>query len=89
MDSFSVEDKPESPLAWFWNLFSGKEKTTSITIPKYPSSPDEVNLAVALQYGTAAGIPQLSKFIKEFVDKVYQPAYEDYTVLIDAGNTDG
>lgn len=88
-DSFSVQAKPESPLAWFWSLFGGKEKTTSFTIPKYPSSPDEVNLAVALQYGTATGLPQLSKFIKEFVDKVYQPAYEDCATLIDTGNTDG
>ena len=89
-DSFSVQPKAESPLAWFWNLFgSGKEKTTSITIPKYPTNPEEVNLATALQYGTATGLPQLNKFVKEFVAKVYQPGYGDCTVLMDTGNTDG
>ena len=61
----------------------------TITVPKYPSSSDDINLAVSLQYGTAQGIVQLQKFMKEFVAKVYQPGYADCTTLIDTGNTDG
>jgi aromatic amino acid aminotransferase I len=36
----------------------------------------------------ASGLPQLQKFVKEFSDKVYQPAYSNYTTLLHAGNTD-
>jgi aromatic amino acid aminotransferase I / 2-aminoadipate transaminase len=92
-DSFSLSPniQRESSLSWVWKLFSGqKEKTTSITIPKYTSDPlNEVNLAVALQYGTAQGIIPLQKFLKEFAAKVYQPNYADFTTLINTGNTDG
>lgn len=63
-------------------------KTTPLHIPKYPADKDEINLAVALQYGTAQGIPQLQKFIKEFTAKVYQPAYKDWANLVQTGNTD-
>ena len=61
----------------------------SITVPKFPTSSDDINLAVSLQYGTAQGIVQLQKFMREFVAKVYQPGYSDCTTLIDTGNTDG
>lgn len=64
-------------------------KTTPLNIPKYPAQKDDINLAVALQYGTAQGIPQLQKFVKEFTKKVYQPAYENWTNLTHTGNTDG
>ncbi|KAL7282645.1 hypothetical protein ACG7TL_004118 [Trametes sanguinea] len=91
-ESFSVTNtQSESSLSWLWKLFGSnrKEKTNNITIPKFPEHPDEVNLATALQYGTATGLPQLQKFINNFVKKVYQPAYEDWTTLVQTGNTDG
>ncbi|PSR73704.1 hypothetical protein PHLCEN_2v10623 [Hermanssonia centrifuga] len=91
-DSFSLESTPrESALSWVWKLFGAgpKEKTTTITVPKFPSHADDINLAVALQYGTAQGIVQLQKFLKEFVAKVYQPAYADFATLVQTGNTDG
>ena len=93
-DSFSLKpsEQDTSSLSWFWKLFgrANKEKTNPITIPKYVEHPaEEINLSVALQYGTAQGLPQLQKFLKEFVDKVYQPAYDDCTVLVHTGNTDG
>ena len=89
-DSFSVSNQLESSLSWLWNLFgSRKEKTNSITIPKYPTTKDDITLKVALQYGTATGLPQLQKFLKEFVEKIYQPAYLDWTTLVQTGNTDG
>ncbi|KAI0089178.1 PLP-dependent transferase [Irpex rosettiformis] len=93
-DAYSLEPSEErsSSLSWVWKLFgagSSKEKTTGITIPKYVSDANkEVNLATALQYGTAQGIVPLQKFIKEFSAKVYQPAYENWTILLHGGNTD-
>lgn len=92
-DSFSLQpaNQEESTLSWVWKLFgTSKEKTTSIAIPKYTNDPDnEVNLAVALQYGNARGISPLQKFLTEFTAKVYKPAYEDFATLIQTGNTDG
>lgn len=93
-DAYSLEPSQErsSGLSWVWKLFgagSSKDKTTNITIPKYVTDElNEVNLATALQYGTAAGILPLQKFIKEFSAKVYQPAYENWTILLHGGNTD-
>ncbi|KAJ7180012.1 pyridoxal phosphate-dependent transferase [Mycena crocata] len=89
-NSFPVEtDRSTSSFSWLWNLFGvNKEKTTSVTIPKYPVRPEDLNLATALQYGMSSGLPQLQKIVKEFSDKVYQPAYKNYTTLLHAGNTD-
>ncbi|KAH9943153.1 PLP-dependent transferase [Epithele typhae] len=57
-------------------------KTASITVPKYPVKPTDVNLAVALQYGTATGLPQLQKAVNEFVETTFQPAYADWKTLL-------
>ncbi|KDQ64466.1 hypothetical protein JAAARDRAFT_201799 [Jaapia argillacea MUCL 33604] len=93
-ESFPVSvAEQSSSLSWLWKIFGAsspsKEKTSHLSIPKYPSRPDEVNLSAALQYGTATGLPQLQGFLKDFVDRVYQPAYSDYTTLVHTGNTDG
>ena len=89
-NSFSVDESTrESGFSWLWNLFSPKQKTISVSVPKYPTSPDQLNLAVALQYGQATGLPQLQAFVREFVAKVYDPGYSDWTCLADTGNTDG
>lgn len=37
----------------------------------------------------ASGLPQLKEILHEFVEKVYQPAYGNWTTLIHTGNTDG
>lgn len=93
-ESFAVtSSQSESSLSWLWKLFGAngrKEKTSTITIPKYVDRPTEdINLATALQYGMATGLPALSKFINEFVGKTYQPGFSDWTALIQTGNTDG
>ncbi|KAL4247015.1 Class-I pyridoxal-phosphate-dependent aminotransferase-like protein [Abortiporus biennis] len=86
-DSFAL-DSNSSSVSWFWRLFGSSTKTQPITVPKYPTKPDQVNLATSLQYGTSKGLPQLVDFIKEFVEDVFQPAYSDATVLLQTGNTD-
>lgn len=90
-ESFAVKaDEQESSVSWFWKLFGKpKERTNPITVPKFPTKPDEINLAVALQYGMSTGLPQLQKFIDEFIAKVYQPAYSNCESLVQTGNTDG
>ncbi|KAJ7700049.1 pyridoxal phosphate-dependent transferase [Mycena rosella] len=90
-NSFPVEPtQGSSSFSWLWKLFGADklEKTTSVTIPKYPLRPEDINLATALQYGLSGGLPQLQKIVKEFTDKVFQPGYENYTTMLHAGNTD-
>jgi aromatic amino acid aminotransferase I len=65
-----------------------KERTTDITIPKYPTEFGQVNLATSLQYGAATGIVQLQAIFNEFSAKVFQPAYADWTTKVHTGNTD-
>ncbi|KAH7887779.1 pyridoxal phosphate-dependent transferase [Phlebopus sp. FC_14] len=93
-ESFALIPAEHSPssLSWFWKLFGAnktKERTSNIIIPKYPTSPTDINLASSLQYGAAVAQTQLQDFLSHFVAEVYQPAIRDYTVLIDTGNTDG
>lgn len=60
-------------------------------MPKYGASTDPmtVDLEHLLQYSGAQGHPALQAFIKEFVTKIYQPAYADWDTLLDIGSTDG
>ncbi|KAJ8701767.1 hypothetical protein PTI98_000520 [Pleurotus ostreatus] len=93
-DSFplSPTSSSTSAFSWLFRLFQGSkppEKTTHLTIPKYPAAPNDLNLAASLQYGMAKGVPQLQKILDELVGKVYKPAYEDSVILVHAGNTDG
>ncbi len=37
----------------------------------------------------ATGQPKLTEIIREFVEKVFLPAYGNWTTLIHTGNTDG
>lgn len=36
----------------------------------------------------SSGLPQLQKIVKEYSDKVYDPGYKNYQILLHAGNTD-
>nr|GAT55950.1 predicted protein [Mycena chlorophos] len=87
-NSFPSSTSPESTFSWLWKLLGAKEKTTSISVPKFATRPEDINLATALQYGLSSGLPQLNKLVKDFSKKVYQPAYENWTTLLHAGNTD-
>ncbi|TFY60507.1 hypothetical protein EVG20_g7392 [Dentipellis fragilis] len=96
-DSFPLvapsTDANTSSFAWLWRLFGASDKgehTTRITIPKEPSAGDNgLNLATALQYGPATGLAPLQKFIQEFSEQVYHPAFSDCTTMLHTGNTDG
>lgn len=93
-ESFALSPtEPSTSLSWLWKLFgshnANKEKTQAITIPKYPAVDGDINLATSLQYGQASAQSQLQDFLKRFISEVYRPAFADWTVLIDTGNTDG
>ena len=92
LDSFTPmtsEERQPSAFSWLWNMFGSKEKTISFTVEKYPEHPGDINLARALQYDTSQGSVQLREIIKAFTGRVYQPVYEDWEILMHAGNTDG
>ncbi|KAI9453469.1 PLP-dependent transferase [Lactarius psammicola] len=84
-----------SPFGWLWRIFGGsagrKDDTTArIEVPREPRPDDGgLNLAAALQYGPATGLPPLRMFIREFTERVYAPAYDNWTTLVQTGNTDG
>ncbi|KAJ7368276.1 pyridoxal phosphate-dependent transferase [Mycena albidolilacea] len=88
-NSFPVErEQDSSSFSWLWKLLGGaKERTTSVTIPKYSTRPEDLNLATWT--GMSKGLPQLQKIVQEFSDKVYDPGYKNYQTLLHAGNTDG
>jgi aromatic amino acid aminotransferase I len=92
-ESFALTAPEPSSFSWLWNIFkpssSAKEKTSTVTIPKYPAKPGDLCLSTTLQYSPAVAFPQLQEIMYEFTTKVYQPAYEDYTTLVHTGNTDG
>ncbi|ORX39894.1 pyridoxal phosphate-dependent transferase [Kockovaella imperatae] len=75
----------KSMLSWIFG-----PKTSSFTIPKYVQNADArtIQLATSLQYQQATGPPALPLFLREYVAKVYQPAYADWDVLINCGATD-
>ncbi|EKD02611.1 hypothetical protein A1Q2_03037 [Trichosporon asahii var. asahii CBS 8904] len=82
-----VPTKPKKTLMEW--LFGGN---LQFTIPKYASDPTDpmaIQLATSLQYQAATGPPALPKFLREYVEKVYQPGYADWDVLVDVGATDG
>jgi aromatic amino acid aminotransferase I len=76
-------------LSWLWSLFAPAKPTVPITVPKFPASPTDLNLASALQYSVSKGLPQLEAFIKAFTAAVYRPAYANWAILAHTGNTDG
>ncbi|CAE6412922.1 unnamed protein product [Rhizoctonia solani] len=79
--AFSVGDS-DGLFSWLWSAFKNKKSTTEITIPKYanPSDgPSAIQLSTALQYN----------FVRNFTLQVFQPAYPDFCVLANSGNTDG
>lgn len=48
----------------------------------------DYQLSVALQYAMPSGLPPLAAFCRQFTELVYKPAYADWSVLLNSGNTD-
>jgi aromatic amino acid aminotransferase I len=69
----------------------GSKKLETISVPKYvkDAKPTDLQLATSLQYQAATGPPALPLFLRKYVETVYKPAYGDWDVLLNVGNTDG
>jgi aromatic amino acid aminotransferase I len=80
-----------SQFGWLWRLFgAGKDDATHVKVPHKPRPGDGgLNLTTALQYGPAIGLEHTRTFIHEFTERIYSPAYDDWTNIVDTGNTDG
>ena len=93
--ALSPASTSSSPFRWLWRIFGGgggrtDDAATHIEVPCEPRPDDGgVNLATALQYGPATGLTRTQEFFREFTERVYAPAYDDWTTLVHAGNTDG
>lgn len=97
-DAFALDPIAEpssltSPFSWLWSLLFSSRKDSKhfkISIPKYAARPDrELQLATALQYGTAQGLPQLRDFMLRFTRLVHRPPPEvKHEILVTTGNTD-
>ena len=75
-----------------WAMFSGKPTKAQMSIPKYANpddGPNAIQLSTALQYSMVAGLPAFLDFVRNFTLQVFQPAYSDFRVLANTGNTDG
>jgi len=75
----------KSLLSWLFG-----QNRISFTIPKYVENPtpETIQLATSLQYQAATGPPALPLFLREYVKKIYNPAYADWDVLLNCGATD-
>jgi aromatic amino acid aminotransferase I len=47
------------------------------------------DLADSLQYSATYGAKHLLKWVRESVERIHKPKYEDWDCLLTAGNTDG
>ncbi|GJJ07013.1 hypothetical protein Clacol_001211 [Clathrus columnatus] len=91
-NSFAKKNaKSSSFFGWIWSMFGGAPapKTETYTVNKFAATPEEIDMAHALQYSSAGGTTQLQAFFREFTQKVYTPAYADWITLAHCGNTDG
>ncbi|KAG9092195.1 hypothetical protein FRC06_000201 [Ceratobasidium sp. 370] len=93
-DAYSLDTSPNGngPLTWLWNLFNPSKSRTQLKIPKYAgpdSGANPIQLSTALQYSEVAGLPPFIEFVRNFTLKVFKPAYSDFRVLANSGNTDG
>lgn len=86
--STDSERSSASMLGWLWNLFQPSIPTKTLTVPKYQVDPKKPQLATALQYGTALGLPALQAFLVEFTKTVFQPPNPKTEIFIHAGSTD-
>ncbi|KAG0210046.1 Aromatic/aminoadipate aminotransferase 1 [Mortierella sp. GBA30] len=59
-----------------------------VTVPHAPQPGKVESLTASLQYGLGTGIKSLREFCKEHVNQMHRPQYQDWDVILSAGNTD-
>ncbi|KAF9364951.1 Aromatic/aminoadipate aminotransferase 1 [Mortierella sp. NVP85] len=60
----------------------------AVTVPHAPVPGKAESLSATLQYGIGLGLESLRQFCKEHVNRMHRPQYQDWDVVISAGNTD-
>ncbi|ORZ26996.1 pyridoxal phosphate-dependent transferase [Lobosporangium transversale] len=87
--SLSAEIKSVAPT--ILNDTSGKTSSATsdlVTVPHGPQPGKVESLSASLQYGLGTGIKSLREFCKEHINQMHRPQYQDWDVLLSAGNTD-
>jgi aromatic amino acid aminotransferase I len=81
---FCVSDKAYRPVRSTEDMLPLEEYTPL-------SKGDALNpdLTEELQYSSTYGTPHFLKWLKEHVQRVHAPKYDDWNILCTAGNTDG
>lgn len=66
-----------------------EKKTAAITINKYEKGDpvSTIQLSTALQYSQATGLVPLQGFIRQFSQRVFQPATADWDITLCSGST--
>ncbi|KAG9321112.1 hypothetical protein KVV02_007341 [Mortierella alpina] len=59
-----------------------------VTVPHGAQPGKAENLTDSLQYGLGTGIESLRTFCKDHVSQMHRPQYQDWDVVLSAGNTD-
>ncbi|KAG0214377.1 Aromatic/aminoadipate aminotransferase 1 [Mortierella sp. GBA30] len=67
---------------------SSQTSVDLVTVPHGPQPGKAENLSDSLQYGLGSGMESLRMFCKEHVNQVHRPQYQDWDVVLSAGNTD-
>ncbi|KAF9436188.1 hypothetical protein BGZ76_004604 [Entomortierella beljakovae] len=89
--SLSADIKSMSPTSQVNGDKDGKSESVSddvVAVPHGPQPGKAENLSAALQYGLGTGIKSLREFCKEHVNQMHRPQYQDWDVVLSAGNTD-
>lgn len=60
-----------------------------VTIKRRTDDPNLIDLSRGLQYSQTNGFPQLLKFTKDFISKVYPPKYSEWDTILTTGASDG
>lgn len=68
---------------------SGSSDLQTHTVTRDKGDVQAMGMLEALQYGAGTGDISLRKWVLDFTKQVYQPAREDFEILLNAGNTDG
>ncbi|KAG0315136.1 hypothetical protein BGZ99_007664 [Dissophora globulifera] len=67
---------------------AGSSVSDLVTVPHGPQPGKIESLSATLQYGAGNGIKSLREFCKEHVRRMHCPQYQDWDVILTAGNTD-
>lgn len=82
----SMGPNGDSPSA---NGTGSNGKTHDHVVVPFDRQPGKAeSLTVSLQYGLGAGVESLRLFCKEHINQFHRPQYQDWDVIISAGNTD-